>query len=546
MRLDAIMQVRRNSPILTYSKQEARLATHAGINRRHSQEDWRFFWKVTAVGCLVLAGCLYVTIEPIQAGDTVLHASSAVDSVGSALLRGKRSDRKRLLYAAPPPSTYARSMWTMDEFWVLEGSSIGHGRSQRNGRGINLAQFGFELTTDHPSSSWIEKPFALYEDFDVSSSVSTEESERGISSNGNGNNNLKVYDLLEEHRHLDHSSLAFYIDKIAQKRYLEANFVPIPTPIVYKYKDEIDDLNQVAHIQTLFPNQTDFVAKPSHRHGYAKLVKYDRKDSEYSMGSSPDYGNKMDQDYDPDSIAHTLAHTLNHAKVHRVDPWSLHFITPGVIVEDRMVSVFDPHQPPIQLNVYMIWGRVWMALWSNYENEDNVVHPSMVYRNGTVVVLPKDDSQQHLFREVPDWLPWGRVVQVAEDLAAHKDIYQVNLLVGVSAATARKHQHENLSPEERLEDLQVVVVDTRLDPAVSDFPDRDGLLQEFGRLWFAGYHMGIYRTVPNTEVPSLFLMHHRLTQADAKWLNIKENLVGVMQRAIFKGIAHVRKISRRT
>ena len=81
----------------------------------------------------------------------------------------------------------------------------------------------------------------------------------------------------------------------------------------------------------------------------------------------------------------------------------------------------------------------------------------MVYRNGTIVVLPKNDHQQHFFREVPDWLPWGRVVQLAENLAAHKDIYQVNLLVGVPAATGRAHQRDNLSSESRLEIVLLLV-----------------------------------------------------------------------------------------
>lgn len=553
------MQIRRHSPILTYSKQEDRLATHAVINKRHRQEDWRFFWKVAAFASFVLAGCLYVTLEPIQAGDTLLHTSSVANSVGSLLLRGRRSERKRLLYAAPPPLQYERTMWTMDEFWVLDGN-----RGTTNSGGVNLAQFGFELTTDHPSTAWIEEPFGLYTDFDVSSFVEEIASESSpaamestdshdISRNTNINNkNLKVYDLLQEHRHLDHPSLAFYIDKIAQKRYLQAHMVPVPSPIACKYKDEILEMSQEEDIQKLFPNQTDFAVKPSHRNGYTKLVEYDPEAFKYSAGSSPHYASQMDQDYNPSSIANTLTHTLDHgAKVHRMDPWSIHYVTPGVIVEERMTSVFDSNQPPVQLNVYVIWGRVWMASWSNYNDDDNnnsaeePSNPAVVYRNGTVVVVLKDGDQQYMLREVPDWLPWGRVVQVAEGLAAHKDIYQVNLLVGISAATARNHRTERLSRDERLDDLQVVVVDTRLDPVMSKLPDRDGLVQEFGRLWMAGYHMGIYKTVPNTEVPSLFHLHHRLTESDAMWINVEENLTDMIQRAIYKKISHGKKFARR-
>ena len=554
------MQIRRHSPILTYSKQEDRLSTHAAINKRHQQEDWRFFWKVAAFACFVLVGCLYVTLEPIQAGDTLLHTPSVVDSVGNLLLRGRRSRRKRLLYAAPPPLAYERTMWTMDEFWVLDSH-----RDSTSGGGINLAQFGFELTTNHPSSAWIEEPFGLYEDFDVSSFVEemasgsspTEEDtteNHDTSKNNNINDkNMKVYDLLQEHRHLEHPSLAFYIDKIAQKRYLQAHMIPIPSPIAYKYKDEILEMRQEDNIRNLFPNQTDFAVKPSYRNGYTKLVEYDSEESKYAMGSSPHYASrKMDQDYDPRSVANSLAHTLSHgAKVHRMDPWSIHYVTPGVIVEERMTSVFDPNQPPVQLNVYVIWGRVWMASWSNYGDDSNndsseeLSSHAMVYRNGTIVLLPKDGQEQRMLREVPDWLPWGRVVQVSEGLAAHKDIYQVNLLVGVSAATARNHHSEQLSRDERLEDLQVVVMDTRLDPAVSKFPDRDGLVQEFGRLWLAGYHMGIYKTIPNTEVPTLFHLHHRLTEGDAMWINIEENLTGIVQRAIYRRISQGKKVARR-
>jgi hypothetical protein len=76
--------------------------------------------------------------------------------------------------------------------------------------------------------------------------------------------------------------------------------------------------------------------------------------------------------------------------------------------------------------------------------------------------------------------------------------------VGVTAETARTLTRA--TRQEKLAKVQIVVSDVKLMPNTK-FP-HDGLLNEMGRLWIAGYEMGIYKSVPNDEVPTEYLQHH--------------------------------------
>jgi hypothetical protein len=154
------------------------------------------------------------------------------------------------------------------------------------------------------------------------------------------------------------------------------------------------------------------------------------------------------------------------------------------------------------MQVYLIWGRVWMACWGKAEGPS---HPGMIHRNGTVVM---DD---HVAVSVPKWIPWETIVAISEDLAQHKDLYQVNVVVGAAAETAHMLQHS--TRKEMLDNIKVIVTDTHFDPTIS-FHEKE-LLDEMGRLWLAGYEMGIFRTIPNPEVPMEYIQKSRLSQEEA-------------------------------
>lgn len=53
------------------------------------------------------------------------------------------------------------------------------------------------------------------------------------------------------------------------------------------------------------------------------------------------------------------------------------------------------------------------------------------------------------------------------------------------------------------------------------FVDKE-LPEEAARLWIAGYKMGNYKVVPNTEVPDEYLRTGKLSKDSSKWYD-KEN-----------------------
>jgi hypothetical protein len=102
-------------------------------------------------------------------------------------------------------------------------------------------------------------------------------------------------------------------------------------------------------------------------------------------------------------------------------------------------------------------------------------------------------------KKLPEWVDWPRLVEIAERLGAHKDTFRVDLFVGVPAGSPALR--EDASQSERQAAVQYVVNEIS---STSSEPLPDDVLEEATRLWIAGYKLGNYRTVPNTEVPVEF------------------------------------------
>lgn len=284
-------------------------------------------------------------------------------------------------------------------------------------------------------------------------------------------------------------SLSFYHDKVATKRWLPSMGFEIPGLFALKYASELDSTGTLGDdakaIMKLLPNATDYVAKPSHKalSSGVWVVSHDLDSGITRTSSKVETEPLREQpDFEREQIAQSLAQDF---RVKNPDWYPRVFdkLKPGLVVEQRFTSFLkDIDDAALEFKVITIWGRVWVAKW-NLGSFRNPWWLGAVHRNGTLVKGSEWSS-------LPDWVDWSRVVDIAERLGAHKDMFRVDMFVGVPAG----------SPDGA--DVQYVVNEIA---STGSEPFGEEVLEEGARLWIAGYRMGNYRVVPNTEVPRAFL-----------------------------------------
>ena len=98
-------------------------------------------------------------------------------------------------------------------------------------------------------------------------------------------------------------------------------------------------------------------------------------------------------------------------------------------------------------------------------------------------------------KNIPEWVNWPHLVDIAEHPGAHKDMFHVDMFVGVPAGSPTLQKEANQS--ERKAAVQHVVSKVSL---TSSEPLPADILKEATCLWIAGYKLGNYLIVPNTEV----------------------------------------------
>jgi len=171
-------------------------------------------------------------------------------------------------------------------------------------------------------------------------------------------------------------------------------------------------------------------------------------------------------------------------------------VHPGVVVEERFSHVHCEDCPPDEFTLFTIWGRVWLAK-HNIVAEDRY-YGGWIHRNGSMAYDSPAD-------EYPDYVDFSRLVKLAETLGANKDMFRTDVFVGVpSSADVKK----GATLEERRAAVKYAVSECEIFPTTpfDYFYDTTTPMQDEGaRLWVAGYKMGNYRTVPNTEVPTEFI-----------------------------------------
>jgi hypothetical protein len=371
---------------------------------------------------------------------------------------------------APDEST---KLWKKT-YWTLSHFEVG---------GVNLALYKQEKEAEEQTKVSLEaEPFDLYEDFNIADQITGDE----------GWNDLIGYKQL-----LQRPSLSFYDDKVARKRWLPTMGYSQPRVFSLKYTHELTESgnseDERMAIMDLLPTNSSYVAKPTHmsQSEGVWLVKHNTEDG-ITHFSRPLVKGKFvtgENSLDREHLARGVSEFLHRIKAGNPFEysWLLANVKPGIVIEELFTDVTHEDLPPLEFCIFIIWGKAWIAQIMQQGRVDmGFVHP-----DGTNVFATQPGS-------FPDWLDYSELVKIAEDLGANKDLIRVDIFVGVPAGKLRA----GASTEERMAAVQIAVSECALGPTT--FLEHE-LGEEGARLWIAGYKIGNYRVVPNTEVPPSFL-----------------------------------------
>jgi hypothetical protein len=413
---------------------------------------------------------------PSGGGEEGVHEPSIakVDDEARPLLTRKTNQSKNIAAASPKFFTWTRNNFTFTDFPVA---------------GVNLASFGLaKAQAVLPSQllrnpSTASKPFELFEDFNLADQLL-------------GNETWK--DLVALRRVAQRRSLSFYVDKVARKRWLPTVGVPSPKAHLLMYASEVTQTGQLKEEEKVIlkhlPPESDYAAKPTHLScsGGVWLTKYDASSGTtlISHGTKPF---QLEAGFKLRRIAESLAKDLHESPQcgRQLESWALENVKPGVMIEERFTNIDGSDDSGgMEFKVVTIWGRVWLAQWRPGTSKVR----AFLRRDGST--LQWDEEQSH---DLPDWINWPRIVDLAEQLGRNKDMFRTDIFVGVPAGALRS----DATQQERLNAVQYVVSECEVHP--TPLKGCDEIFAEAGRLWLAGYRIGNYKIVPNTEVPSEFL-----------------------------------------
>jgi hypothetical protein len=329
----------------------------------------------------------------------------------------------------------------------------------------------------------VHPPFELFEDFDIGSMVRGGE---------------MWMEMVGYRKGLERPSLSWYVDKVARKRWLGERRYPQPNVYFMCYKDELvpsrpssTKEEDAAVILQNLPTTHGYAAKPTHM--------------SLSMGNwlvdlDPDSSDTNEEDrtvrftkvakrltsevpFDPAACADSLAEGLQRGPA-RLESWALKMVRPGLVVEELYSNHRDRSLPPDEFCVFVIWGKVYAGVWNTVQDDRFLL--GTFYRNGQAA--PGCSSQGG---KLPDWVPWQRLVAIAESLGSNKDMIRIDMFVGVP-----RYSPPDTPP-------MVVVSESELHPTTIFC--NPYIADEMARLWVAGYKVGNYKTIPNREVPKDFV-----------------------------------------
>lgn len=372
------------------------------------------------------------------------------------------------ILSEPPASRYwPKTIHTLSDFTVMD---------------TNLATYKIP-PSEADDIGENDEPFEIYDNFNIADKIT-------------GNENW--WTLVEYRRKLNRPGLNFYVDKVAQKRWLPTIGMPIPRPFLLRYLSEIPEPDHNAGIpdeevtiRTMMPQESNYAAKPSHTScsDGVWLVKHDNGVTKVALG-----GHVMTEadDNSLKRIAKSLSKNL-HESARDLESFALKNASPGLVIEERFAALEADDKPALEFKIFCFWGRVWIANWRRGSARYGLIH-----RNGTVVDW---DGFKEDHGEIPDWIEWAKVIEIAEKMAAHKDMFRVDMFVGLPAGSPALHEGATL--EERRAAVEIVISEFEVHPTTKFKDPR--LFDEAARLWIAGYKKLNIKEVPNDEVPEIYL-----------------------------------------
>ena len=413
--------------------------------------------------------------------------------------------------------------------------------------------------SDHPGQP--TPPYRLFESFDLSPllppTISSLPAEADEASSAPP---LSWAALLTLRRRQHDPALPFYLDGIALRRHLPTIGIPVMGTYHVRYRSELpqndafDPLGsggEVGAVLELVPREVSYGARASHLAGSGadggvrvRVVRYVPPDDDEMTEQGRTFVGRDDgemkevaeggqQDVPLQTAKYLVKKFKERAKTDDDDDhaddapsWAQAQVAPGLIVEERLAlwddddAAADDGWPALRFQCLVLWGRVFVARWHRGRAPGGLVG-----RDGRVFAewdgAPRDGGADHADHRhppaLPPWVDWGEVVRLAERVGAGKDMLRVDVVVGVPADAGRRDLEalRTASDQVRREAVKIVVADCELAPPPASWElgqqSDPALLAEAARLWRAGYAVGNYRVVPNTEVPAEFQRTGRLS-----------------------------------
>jgi hypothetical protein len=355
-------------------------------------------------------------------------------------------------------------------------------------------------------------PFELFRDYDLTERL------RG---------NETWADLIRYRRELPRPTLGFYLDKVAQRRWLQWQGIATPETFLLHYDFELpgaktrqqETIRYLSAFLTRSSRQ-DLCSKPTHLScsDGTWLTKHDPITNNtwtrhhgtdlWEFHDDADDSNRQKNKNVPEQVAESLARDLHSEfrcgnQTTTTVSWAQQTVNPGVMMEARFDSVeaAEHNSGAMVFKVITIWGRVWMAQWQS-RGLSNI--NAFLHRNGTAREWPRDEDEGTNITRLPEWVDWLRIVDLAERLGEHKDMFQTDILVGIPAGSPAIRKEA--TREERLTAVEYVVSEMEIHPPQPlVIKGAEAVFQQGGQLWLAGYKSGNYKVVPNSEVPTEFV-----------------------------------------
>ncbi|KAL7579140.1 hypothetical protein ACA910_019165 [Epithemia clementina (nom. ined.)] len=282
------------------------------------------------------------------------------------------------------------------------------------------------------------KVFELYHDFDLTEFITGNET---------------WHDLIRYRRDANHPTLAFYVDKIARRRSLEATrtaktihqittdkdwFIPTPHTLAMTYASELPLSSQERRqriLEQILPPMTtttttvpmDWVAKSTHLSCSANvwITRWNATTGEMWVANGKTLFQPASQvNFSRTQVAHQLAESLETVQTLCAgkvpESRALQQVQPGILVEERFTSWENPYDNTnnhndndnnnetndttsgddgggLEFKVFTIWGKAWMIIYRpGYDGVGGFFYP-----NGTAMPWqptpppqPKQDRQQ--------------------------------------------------------------------------------------------------------------------------------------------------------